>query len=129
MSIVNYLKKLARRVRALFPSALPQGRAEFTVWSNSIIEIYEMPDNDSVRFALATMIMHLPPTKCFIAKEYFGRSLHKSASNQVAHAMLQELKEKQQAEFKAAQERAALEANIKSAEVTALSAVASSDAQ
>lgn len=130
MNIVNTLKNLLQRVRAFFPSALPQGRTEFDTWANSIVAIYAMPDNDSVRFALATMILHLPSTKSRVSKEFFGRSLQKSCSNQVAAALMQELKEKQQAEFKAQQEKAALEAQIqKQAEVTAVPAEASNGSQ
>lgn len=91
------------------PQKLPQGLAEFESWSKAIIDGYEMPDNDSIRFALATNIMHLstdPRDKAmpaaYVAPEYFGHTLIKGAANQVAHAVMQDLKAKQAAEIEAA---------------------------
>lgn len=75
---------------------LPQGRAEFDVWADDIISTYKMPNNDSIKFALAVAITHLDPTKDRMPKEYFGRLLRKGAATQVAFAVMDELKVKQQ---------------------------------
>lgn len=54
----------------------------------------------SYREAVATMIMHLPPIMSHASLLYFGRSIRKAQSNQVAYQMIQELK----AEFKKEEE-------------------------
>jgi hypothetical protein len=96
------MKKILKRIKALLPSKLPQGVTEFNLWADEIIEIYDMPNNDSIRFALATALMHLGPTDAYKPKEYFGRILIKGAAGQVAYGMMQELKKKQAEEQEAA---------------------------
>lgn len=112
------LKRLFNRFLALLPSRLPQGIAEFEAWAVSIIVIYGMPDNDSVRFALAVAILHLPSTAAYKPKEYFGRTLIKGASSQVAGQVMEDLKAKQKA--------AAQEAATKTVEATTASQVGTS---
>lgn len=89
--------------------ALPRGRKEFDAWSDEIIALAGAPNNDSTKFALATMIMHLQPTEAFKSKDYFVDSLLKGISNEVAYAVMHELKEKQKAAIEA-EKQAALEA-------------------
>lgn len=110
------MRNLLLRLLAYLPSKLPQGKTEFETWSDSIIETYQMPNNDSVKFALAVAILHLDSTSAFKPKHYFGKTLIKGAASQVAGAVMQELKEKQQALAKAEQEAAAA---AKQAEATA----------
>jgi hypothetical protein len=92
----NKLKKAVSRFRALFPSRLPQGVTEFETWSDSIIELYGAPNNDSVKFSIAVMVLHLPSTTAYKSKEFFGRSLYKAMSNQVVSQVIQDLKTKQE---------------------------------
>lgn len=92
---MKQIKLLFLRIIALLPTKLPQGLTEFEVWASSIIKTYEMPDNPSIRFALATQILHLPATASHMAKSYFGKALMKGAASQVAGAVMQDLKEKQ----------------------------------
>lgn len=101
------IKKLFKRVLGLFPQKLPIGMTDFYLWADDVIELSGLPNNESVVFALATMVLHLPPTACYKSKEYFIRSLLKTASNQIAHGVMQELKDKQVAKAKAEQEAAA----------------------
>ncbi len=91
------LLRIARQFLGLFPSALPQGIQGFKEWSDSIVSTYNVPDNDSTRFALATMVLHLGPTVAFKPKFYFALSLYKSAANQVVFAVMEDLKAKQKA--------------------------------
>jgi hypothetical protein len=84
-------------VRSFVPEALPIGRDEFNAWATRIFELSDVPDNDSTRFALAVMIMHLTATDAKKAIHYFVKTLHKGAANEVANAILVELKAKQQA--------------------------------
>lgn len=59
------------------------------------------PDNESTRFAVAAMIMHGAGTSGFKSKWFFVKQLIKAAANEVAHAVLTELKAKQQGALKA----------------------------
>lgn len=105
------LTKLFKRLRALFPSRLPVGVSEFNTWAADLIEIYDLPNNDSIRFALAVSILHTESATFYKAKEFYGRSMLKAAANEIAGSIVQELKNKQQAAIAAAQ--------AKQAEVTA----------
>lgn len=84
-------------VLSYFPRPLPVGMTAFKAWSNRIIRLVgPLADEDSLRFALSSQIMHLGPQKAYQADQYFIRSLRKTAANQVAHAVLVDLKNKQQ---------------------------------
>lgn len=81
---------------------LPSGRTEFDVWQNEVLEAAGCPLNDSTRFALAVMVLHLGETDCDKPKEFFMKKLKKAMTAQVASAVINELKEKQQAQEAAA---------------------------
>lgn len=97
------MSKFIQRVLALFPSALPLGVTAFETWSKSIIDTYSLPDNDSTRFALATMILHADAGGYHKPKRYFARMVLKSMSNQIAGQVMQDLKKKQADEWAAAE--------------------------
>lgn len=113
--------KALKRLLARIPTRLPQGVTEFEKWSDDIIDLYDMPNNDSIKFALAVSIMHLKPTESHVPKSYFGATLQKGASTQVAHQVMQDCKTRQEA--KAAEERAAQEAKVATNEGSADDAV------
>lgn len=94
MNIVNSIKLLFARLRGLAPSRLPTGADAFDAWANSIISSYPMPtpNSDSIKFVLATAIMHLGPTAAYKSKFYFVLLLNASAAKQVAGAKFQEIK-------------------------------------
>lgn len=110
-SIKAFVKKSIKKLLFLFPSRLPVGMTEFDTWAASIIEAYDMPNNDSIKFALASMIPYVSSeskieinllviklniSSCaYKSKHFFGQALQKSASNQVAGGIMQELKQKQ----------------------------------
>ncbi len=94
---------------------LPQGVKEFHTWAESIITHYGLPLNDSVKFAIATLILHAKEDAAYLSKEYFGHRAIKSAANQVAAGVMQDLKEAQVAKIKAAEEAAKAEAEAKAA--------------
>lgn len=92
------------------PMPLPMGRAEFEEWSDRIIsgaiiqgaEGLIVPggtgdDVRSLKFALASMIMHLGPCESHKPDAYFIHALRKGACNQVAHAVIMEYKTEQKA--------------------------------
>jgi hypothetical protein len=117
----NFLAKTKvffQKLRARFPSPVPQGVEEFENWAKSIIDLYGFPDNDSVRFAVATMILHSGPSAAYVPKHYWATMIKAGAAKQVASQVFQDIKTKQQAAQLAA---------AKPAEATA-TPVASNDA-
>ena len=105
---------------AFFPTKLPIGDPQFDKWSKDIIDLYGLPDNDSGRWALCGMIMHLPPQSYRVSKRYFGITGLKSLSNQTVYAIMGDIKGRQEAQQKAAAEEQAKANGIaKPAEVTA----------
>ena len=104
---MNRYKRILAKLTAHLPHRLPQGITEFETWAKSIVDTYEMPDNDSVRFGLAVAIMHLPATASHKPKAYFGAILLKGAASQIAGAVMQDLKEKQKAQAELAAKEAA----------------------
>lgn len=82
---------------------LPIGKKQFEEWSDRIISgalINATPE--SLKFALASMLLHLGPTESFREDAYFILSLRKGAVNETAHAMMVEIKEIQEAKKKQA---------------------------
>lgn len=79
------------------PRPLPLGRLEFEEWSDRIINGAAIPGatTESLKFALAEMVLHVKPTESFVSDGYFIHCLRKGAANQVAHTIFQEIKEKQ----------------------------------
>lgn len=92
------LIKTLKKLRNFLPSAVPLGIAEFEGWASDIISTYDFPNNDSVRFALATMILHSGPTAAFVSKRYFALMVKAGAAKQIASQVFQDIKIKQQAE-------------------------------
>jgi len=95
--ILNAIKLSLKKLRNFFPSPVPQGVTEFAEWSTDIITVYGFPDNDSVRFALATMILHSGPTAAYLSKRYFALMVKAGAAKQVASQVFQDIKQKQAA--------------------------------
>lgn len=87
-------------ILSFFPTALPVGRTAFDKWAASVIRLSGCPDNRSTRFALTVMIMH--GKKARVPKRFFAQQLYKAAANEVAHALGQEAKAAQKAEWDAA---------------------------
>jgi hypothetical protein len=68
---------------------------EFETWAASIITTYDFPNNDSVRFALATMIIHSGPQDDAKPKYQFARAVRASMSKQIAGGVFQDIKTRQ----------------------------------
>lgn len=84
--------------------ALPIGKTQFKEWSDRIIQAACVEASErSLKFSLASMIMHLGSTEAFKEDAYFVLALRKAASNQTAHAMLEDIKQEQEAEKKLAE--------------------------
>lgn len=105
------MKRFLRRLLAYLPSRLPMGMTEFDQWSDDILDLYDMPNNDSTKFAISTAIMHLGATDAYKSKEYFGRLLIKGAATQIAYAQMNAAKERQAEKAKESAELQNVEQN------------------
>lgn len=95
----NSLKKLLDFI----PTQVPMGMTAFHSWADSLIETYAFPNDPSVKFALATMIMHLGPIEAYKPRRYFMLAIKAGAAKQIASAVFQEIKAKQIADQKQAE--------------------------
>lgn len=104
-TLLASIKKLGRQFLGLFPTAIPTGTAEFEVWAESIMSTYYMPtqDKDSIKWALATMIMHQGPTTAFKPKVFFALALRAGAAKQIANGVFYEIKTRHDAAAKASE--------------------------
>jgi hypothetical protein len=103
-TIVAFVVSLINLIASYFPTALPVGLAEFNQWANSILAMSKAPNNDTTQGALAVMVLHLDATTDRKPKRYFVSAINKGAASEVAAAVFQGIKAKQQAAMKAAQE-------------------------
>ncbi len=111
------VKRILRYVSSYLPTRLPTGMEEFQGWSDSIISLSDVPDNDSTRFAVAVMILHLGSTEDRKAKRFFVKAMNKGAANEIANAVAQGLKNKQLAAVKAEEEKKARENGLQQPQI------------
>lgn len=105
------MKMIFKRVMSYFPTKLPVGVTEFEKWSDSVIELAgPMADKTSMLFAVASILIHADSKHGALPKAYFVNRLRKSAANQVASQVFQDIKTKQ------AEETAAKQAEASNAE-------------
>lgn len=107
---MNFKASISRWLRlflAWFPTALPQGRTEFEDWANSILDLYNLPNNPSFHFALGGEILHTASGRAYAPKRKFGLAMRKFVANQVASQVMHELKMAQEALIKKEQQEAA----------------------
>lgn len=99
------MRRLLNKLLSYFPTRLPVGRAEFDIWADSIIELSgAFADKTSMLFAISSILIHADAKHGSLPKNYFVRRLIKSAANQVASQVFQDVKVKQ------AEEQAKLQA-------------------
>lgn len=110
MRLKQLITKFLQRLYAFVPTPLPTGTQTFTAWASSILSLYDFPDNDTTRGALAIMITQLKPTEAYKSKRHFGLSVHTAASKEIAGNYYYEMKSKYQALAKAEQEKKQTEA-------------------
>lgn len=90
------MKLLLKRLLSYLPTQLPVGLTEFNKWADDIIELSgEFADRDSMKYAIASNLIHLPHTASRMPKNHFVKTMRKAAANQVASAVFQEIKTKQ----------------------------------
>lgn len=67
---------------------LPTNEADLDAFVASIIDQFKLPPGDDTYDAIATMIMHLPNTRAYATRAYFGNGVLKSMANKAAYAKL-----------------------------------------
>jgi len=81
------------------PRPLPMGATDFEEWAERIISGALIPKDpaedekvfkDSLKFTIASMVMHLGPTESHKPDAYFIHGLRKGAANQVANAFMKQ---------------------------------------
>lgn len=93
---MRQIKQTIARLLAYLPEPLPVGMSEFNAWSDAIIELSgEYADKDSMRFAIASILIHADSKIGSLSKHYFIVRLRKSAANQIASQVFQDIKTKQ----------------------------------
>ncbi len=91
------MRLLIKQLLSYLPTRLPTGMTEFQKWSQDIIDLTgSLADDDSMRFAISSQIMHMGAQKDCVPKRYFVASLRKAAANQVASQVFQDVKLRQQ---------------------------------
>lgn len=84
------------RLRNLLPSKIPTGLTEFKKWSQSIVDVYEFPNNPSLHFTIATILLHhVNPSQDTVAKARIASKVRRGMANQLAVEVMRELKAEQ----------------------------------
>lgn len=121
--LLQKLLLLLKRVLSRFPSKLPVGVTEYKKFEADVIELAgPMADQTSMSFAIASILIHAPSEVGSLPKSYFVLRLRKSAANQVASQVFQDIKTAQEA---AKQTPKAEVTAVTPTEVTPANAVAS----
>lgn len=94
------------RLLYLFPRSLPRGAKEFDSYCDTLFALYQLPNLQSYKEAIATMILHLSPTTDRKSPLFFVKSVKKAMANQVAYSFLHPPKEDEEAKKKASEEAA-----------------------
>jgi len=96
--VINYLL-------SFFPSRLPVTQAEFDAWLDSVMALRPegIPDNRAIRFAAASMMLHVEQGKSWLSKRYFVRKLHRAGANEIAYAFMEKCKADEKADNAAKQ--------------------------
>ncbi len=112
---MNQLKLAFKKVVSYLPSKLPVGMAEFDTFAQDVLDLSgQYADRSSMLFAIASMIIHLPAGRGTVPKNQLVQGLRKSAANQVASQVFQDIKKAM--DLKLAEDTAAAKAKAASDE-------------
>ncbi len=107
---MKQIKFILKYLRSFLPTKLPVGVTAFHKFADDIIDIGgSYADADSMKFAIASQVIHMPAYTDSVPMQKIIRCLRKSAANQVASQIFQDIKAKKEAELKAQQELASKE--------------------
>lgn len=87
------IKRFLKKIKGLFPEALPVGKEALDEFIVDILKTYNLPDNPSYHRTIATMILHIDQNKHTASKATFAIAIKKAMANQVAFAKIEELKQ------------------------------------
>jgi len=107
-NVFNKIKRLYKQLAGRLPSPLPVGINEFNAWCDDIKATYDLPtqSDDDIRFTCAAVIMRFNEIADAKPKYFFVRAMRSGAAKQIAGYAFGEVKNRQQAAYKAAQEAA-----------------------
>jgi len=108
-------KRLFYKIQDFFPTSLPVGLTQFNDWCDRLLFTYfppgaSAPTQESFRFSVAAMVLHLDSQSNKITNRFFGKAIQKGAANEVASYVMQFLKEQRDAAIRAQNEVIRLEA-------------------
>ncbi len=91
------LKLIFKHLLSYIPEKLPVGITAFNQFADDIIELAgNYADKQSMLYAISSMLIHAPHDKGSLSKHYFVVRLRKSAANQVASQVFQQIKTAQE---------------------------------
>lgn len=104
------MKRIINLLLSSIPRALPVGMTQFETWAERIMsQTGKFADENSMKFALASILIHADAKHGALPDKYFTDRLRKSAANQVASQVFQDVKQKQAEELAKQQEATATE--------------------
>lgn len=86
------VRRIINKVLGRLPTQLPIGVTSFEAFVNSIFETYDIPNLNSYKHAVATMIMHLGPDQDKKSKYHFARAIRKAQANEIAYQTMQNIR-------------------------------------
>ena len=91
------MKRFVNQLLAPLPRLLPVGMSQMNIFVDRVLDLAgPYADKDSMTFALVSIIIHADATKGRYSDNYFLARLRKSAANQVASQVFQDIKIRQQ---------------------------------
>ncbi len=119
------LLKLWNQFLGLFPQPLPRGVSEMETFFNKFFNTYDIPNLDSYKLAISTMVMHLGPTVAFKSPFWFYRSVRAAQAKETAYQLIAEDRESRNLAEREAKQKAY---DAKQAAVPAVSLVPADEA-
>ncbi len=97
-NLINKIKRIINQIRGRYNSPLPTGMEEFETWVKAMINTYDLPTQDltSIKFTLASIIMHLRPEDAEKPMLYFVKMIRAACAKQVAGQAFYDIKQEQQ---------------------------------
>jgi hypothetical protein len=112
--IILFCKKIYVKALARIPMPLPVGKTQYDKFEQDILDLSgRYADETSMRFAIASIMIHAPSERGALSKKYFVDRLRKSAANQVASQVFQDIKTAQEAQKASVEATAVNTADVK----------------
>ena len=90
---MSKLTFLFKYICSYFPSKLPTGMTEFNKWLDDVVELTgPIATERDMHFVLCSILIHADVKHGALPKRYFVTRLIKSAANQVASQVFQDIK-------------------------------------